>query len=290
VSAVRAFSVFDGSISDPNPIFRAPRVAYMMRAIRTLSSPSSRIRLPITLWLFRRIIFFLLSDPTDDNITMAAVCSLAFYGLFRIGELLPKSSISLGLTTSEIRFLSRLLLIHLPASKGDVFRDGVTVRVPATGDFTCPHALLRRILITLRSSGRTGSNVFYCKNRPLTAAVFNKRLRIIIAELGCRPSEYSSHSFRKGMATTLAVLGFPASLIRTLGRWKSLSYQLYVKVPDSQIVSVAHRLSSSPSSSVLFGGGFTSDSTQIFRPSASCDLESIQVAFSGRMIASQSHR
>ena len=51
------------------------------------------------------------------------------------------------------------------------------------------------------------------------------------------PRRYSSHSFRKGGASSLQAAGVGDAAIRLLGRWKSDAFNLYVRHPslDTQV-------------------------------------------------------
>ena len=53
---------------------------------------------------------------------------------------------------------------------------------------------------------------------------------------------YAGHSFRIGAATTAIAGGIPVDVIKTLGRWKSQAYQLYVRIPDTQLASISKSL------------------------------------------------
>jgi hypothetical protein len=73
---------------------------------------------------------------------------------------------------------------------------------------------------------------------PLTPVVVNCWLRAILSNVGIRGT-YSSHSFRIGAATTAASAGIPDHLIKTLGRWSSNAYLLYIRNPSPVLTSIA---------------------------------------------------
>ena len=43
---------------------------------------------------------------------------------------------------------------------------------------------------------------------------------------------YADHSFRAGAATTAAASGTEDPLIKTMGRWESSTYLLYIRIPQ----------------------------------------------------------
>ena len=51
--------------------------------------------------------------------------------------------------------------------------------------------------------------------------------------------KYSGHSFRIGAASTAARYRLQDSLIKTLGRWESMAYTLYIRTPREMLCTVS---------------------------------------------------
>ena len=56
-------------------------------------------------------------------------------------------------------------------------------------------------------------------------------MRDALEEAGVKYSWYCGHSFRIGAASMAAAREMEDSIIKTLGRWKSLAYLEYVNIP-----------------------------------------------------------
>ena len=76
----------------------------------------------------------------------------------------------------------------------------------------------------------------------LTRERFVAKLRQALAAAGIEAKRYAGHSFRIGAATTASLCGLQDSLIKTLGRWESSAYTVYIRTPPSTLVSVSRRL------------------------------------------------
>ena len=77
---------------------------------------------------------------------------------------------------------------------------------------------------------------------PLTRQRLVSKIRKVMRRIGIDDQKYSGHSFCIGAATTAACCGIQDSLIKTMGRWESVAYQLYVCTPREQFVAVASTL------------------------------------------------
>ena len=64
--------------------------------------------------------------------------------------------------------------------------------------------------------------------RQIFITIPDKVLRLLLQQAGLNRSEYSSHSFRIGAATTAAAAGIPSWMIKSLGRCASNAYLSYI--------------------------------------------------------------
>ena len=71
---------------------------------------------------------------------------------------------------------------------------------------------------------------------PLTGSVFNKQLKHLVEKCGLEPSQFSSHSFRRGSATWALQCGVPGEVVKLMGDWRSSVYLSYLdNVPQNVI-------------------------------------------------------
>ena len=172
----------------------------------------------------------------------AAVC-LGFFGFLRAGEMTVPSDASYNPTTHLNRGDNAVdnpreptvLRVTIKQSKTDPFRKGIELFLGKTATDLCPvKAMLNYLLV--RAEG-TGPLFKFQDGRYLTRQRLVDHVRAALQEAGLDQSKYCGHSFRIGAATTAAKRGMEDSMIKTLGRWKSLAYLEYIKIPRDQLAA-----------------------------------------------------
>ena len=111
-----------------------------------------------------------------------------------------------------------------------------------TGTKLCPVAAM---LDFLRVRGTAQGFLFKFEDGSyLTRQRLVEAVRAAATPAGLDQSRYCGHSFRIWAATEAAKKGIEDSVIKTLGRWRSLAYLDYVKIPRSDLVQYSAVLAS----------------------------------------------
>jgi integrase len=178
------------------------------------------------------------SDSDLKGIRTALLPSLGFFGLFRANELINIKAKDIGINDDH-------LVITVPKSKTDQYRNGSKVYIARTNGPVCPHALLLRYFDLARIRPYADEHIFRDikttgrKNRKITLgsrSMSYTRLRELVKEaiagIGVDPKPYSTHSLRSGGATFMASSQADNlnRLLKLQGRWKSDSCKdIYIK-------------------------------------------------------------
>ena len=176
-----------------------PKLKLVERGIRKINSKDfcGRQEFPITPSILQRLRAIWESSATSyETIMMWAVCCTAFFGFFRLGELLEGSSSSCrGPTINEVATDSHdkpsMVMIHLRTSKTDQFSQGVDIYLGATGTNLCPVAALLAY-VAVRNNG-VGPLFIHQDGRNLTKSVFITKLRSALSALGFDERVYAGH-------------------------------------------------------------------------------------------------
>lgn len=209
-------------------------VRKLIDGVKRSRAPQKDTRLPISRELLGRIVSTLpcICKSNYESRLFQAAYSLAFHGLFRVGELTvcPTNNSNHTIAIANVNIRDDNLEIYLGSSKTDQFGKGITIHIPAQGDRrTCPVVLLRDFM---QNRPLIGGPLFcHFDGKPLTRYQFSSLLNRALSTLGITNSRHTSHSFRIGMATTLALEGLSDDHIKNLGRWKSSAYVRYIRIP-----------------------------------------------------------
>ena len=179
-----------------------------------------------------------------------AACCLAYFGLLRVSEFTTSSpnhfDPSTDLLLSDVALDNRasfsLAQITLKQSKGDQFRKGTQIYLGRTSHAVCPvHALVQYLA---RRGGTPGPLFLFSDNKSLTRASFSAALNRALKELQMDRSQFKTHSFRIGAATSAKQAGVSDSHLRVLGRWNSDAYLKYVRLSPQDLARLSKSLAS----------------------------------------------
>ena len=202
-------------------------------------------RAPITIHLMRVIRSRLRRSgwPMWKKRLVWLVSAFAFNGSFRIHELLSRSSEEFDPTSTllgeDVKISSsmvggvlvRSVRVHLKAPKEARLRQGITVDLFPTDSFLCPVVAYLKFLSSSPVSVVPGRPVFRDLGaRGYTGRAFNADLQHLLAgQVDYSGGKVTSHSFRAGLATEMARVGYSDADIMTVGRWHSLAFLHYIK-------------------------------------------------------------
>lgn len=175
-----------------------------------------------------------------QDVVLWAILVVGVYGLLRLGEVTGQSlrernaSLAVKREPMKRKHLEWVsdshFRIFIPASKTDLFSEGVTVDYYENGSATCPIAAMSAV----HPRGTEGDNSpLFTKDRsskPWTRTNIVEGLKTKLKSIGEHGKDYSGHSLRRGGAQTLFDAGVPHWLIQAMGRWKSWCFKRYVDV------------------------------------------------------------
>jgi len=226
------------------------QLEYVLKGMkRTAGGHPSRTRLLITPTILRRlgVVWTAHQRPFDAAMLWAAAC-MCFFGFLRSGEVVVPSDATFDptwhLAYGDVKVdnvkAPRVLEVRIKASKTDPFRKGVSIYLGTTGCDLCPVAAILGYMVCRGPS--PGAFFQFKDGKLLTRERLVTKLREALGQSGMNADAYAGHSFRVGAATTAAQQGIPDSLIKTLGRWKSIAYQEYIRTPRATLCSVSRTL------------------------------------------------
>lgn len=175
---------------------------------------------------------------------------LGFFGFLRGREFtLPRDSAFNSLChltsqgTVDCHNHPTLVRVHTKQSKTDPFRHRVHILLGWSGSDLC---LVSALLAYMAGRGiwttSHCSDLWMADLLPDTDWFTTCARCYLMWVLTQQTTNHLGHSFRIGVTMMAAALGIEDSLIKTLGRWESVAYQHYMKLPRKRLaaISVTH--------------------------------------------------
>ena len=188
-------------------------------------------KLPITPDILLAMKAKLTKKPFD--VAFWAICLVAFFGLFRKGNLLLKTIDDFDpikhISRDDFLVTDNGLLIRVRWSKTIQFQQReLLVPLPKLPNHPlCPviAVLNSFLLFPPQAEGKPAPSFV------ITQGQFTNKLSSILSSLGYDSSRYSGHSFRRGGASWALECGLSSDVIQMLGDWRSSAYQRYLHLP-----------------------------------------------------------
>jgi hypothetical protein len=279
ISGIRSFSV-DGGFD--LSAFASPLLARLYRGIRkNCPSRARRSRIcPITTVILHMLINHVRSPLSGTEIAIMAALCVGVFGLFRTVEIVQKSFYSAVVRRMDVEWHEDFVIIHLRESKTDTFRKGCPVRLFRMDSPICAYTALARAW-RMHSNRSSIASIFQDEHgHALSFRSFQSTVSAWLREIGFTQTHWQGFSMRRGGATSLALAGVPAHVIRAMGRWSSLCYQRYIHMPSGALRQAACEMAPEPSSTVLsFRGAFGGIPP---REAASISMDNIEIVFGMR--------
>ena len=233
-------------LSDPKEFSSMPRLKLVQSGIQRYASEQQsrtvKIRLPITPAILHKIRNCWLSKSAQLDVKMLwAAMVICFFGFFRSGEITvpsvnsfnPSIHLAWGDVSIDNVAAPSVLKIHLKKSKTDQLKKGVDIYI---GTSNCPLCPVRAGVDYMAVRGSAPGPFFQFSNgQPLTKSKFTQHVRDALQALGLPHNEFAGHSFRIGAATAAAQAGVEDSVIRTMGRWNSSAFLVYIRTPPTRL-------------------------------------------------------
>ena len=210
-----------------------------------LKGTPPRVRLPITPVILEQIRATLAASRDPEKHVIWAIASSAFFGFFRLGELLPDSASSFhptrnlawGDVATDNSVTPTMIQFHLKVSKCDQFGAGSDVVIGRTRNNLCP---VTAILEYIKHRGdKAGAFFVDSDGQVFTKPRFVAKIRDILTAVGLPQHQYAGHSFQIGAATAAAAAGIEDSTIQTLGRWHSAAFLQYIRTPKEKLAVIS---------------------------------------------------
>ena len=208
-----------------------------------------RSRMPIVPSMLRVLKEELRTSGLDkvDKLAMWASALILFFGALRPGELmcanvgtfdpdftLLRQDISLKDIMLKGEKLDTLQLF-IKSDKTDKEGKGRLLDIYSSDSDLCPVKAYVKYLNKSNHTDPEKPAIRLASGKPLTTKQFNVHLKSFLGKhVDTESGVVSGHSFRAGIASLAGLLGYSESQIKSIGRWSSDAYMVYLKLPRTR--------------------------------------------------------
>ena len=214
LTALKHWHVYQG-FTDPTS---HPTVRKTLTGIKQVHGQPKDKALPFTVETLTTLTMYLQNQDQLIYWRNNALLQVGFFGAFRRSELA-------NIKIQEIRFVPEGMEIQIPRSKTDQVGEGQTYAIPYGNQQLCPVTAVKAWLEKSKLEEGALFRRLTKKGTITEAALQSGHINRLIQNLvqACQLPEaekYSSHSLRRGFATTASQKGAPFGAIMRQGRWR----------------------------------------------------------------------
>jgi hypothetical protein len=217
------------------------RLPQMLKGLRRMfQSQPPKVRRGLAPQALRRAMDLCLDPSNPEHANIRAALAVAFQGLLRGEEFAIDAGATWRaadrLTRADIAEItdSRLIIMMHPCKNMRILKGkSVPLVIGAGGTFIDAVAEVQNMLRVdpVPHAQRAGTPLFRVPhtNSSITKQMVHATIKTLMASIGENPEHFGTHSLRIGGATALFAQGADPTVIRTMGRWSSDIYRLYVR-------------------------------------------------------------
>ncbi|XP_043236213.1 uncharacterized protein LOC122389606 isoform X4 [Amphibalanus amphitrite] len=217
-------------LADPTADFRVRKLLAGARRLR----PSRDTRTAVTLDELGRLCAAVsrLPLPAVDRAAFRAICSLAFFGMLRPGEVVLGANPAHTVRVHHVSVHRDGLSLTIPSSKTSPVP--FTTELVARPDLACCPVRAVQEFLSVRPVGRHSDFLFLSgSGRPITTRQLTQVVRQAGRLAGLDVRRLAGHCFRIGGASYGAQLGMTELQLKEAGRWASSAVRRYLRLPVS---------------------------------------------------------
>lgn len=215
------------------------RLPQMLKGLRRIvGDQPRRVRRGVAPQQLRRAMDKLLDPRDPKHANVRAALAVAFQGLLRASEFTDQAHNTTRETLMRgdlVELSAKRLVIMMQPCKNMLHLGGKTcpLVIGAGGlHIDAVREVNNMLQVDSTDERMRGATPLFrdpTTGRPLQYQEINEWVKALMASVGEPEAQFSSHSLRIGGATALFAQGANETVIRTMGRWSSDMYRLYVR-------------------------------------------------------------